>query len=165
MNSVQIGGGTSVGDRVMIHCDSKGPTTIGSGVVIGAGSILHGCTIEDSCLIGEGAQVLDGAKIGRSCIISPGSLVPMGKEVPSGQLWAGIPAKYQREITTTEAAGIVALALANIKLSEEHALESAKSWQMIEDEEFDYLQQVGRNQFYYRRLGPEVISSCMCRYY
>lgn len=156
MNSVRIGTGTSVGDRTMIHCDSKGPATIGSGVVIGAGSILHGCIVEDSCLIGEGSQVLDGAKIGRLCIISPGSLVPMGKEVPSGQLWAGIPAKYQREITAAEASGIVALALENSKLAVEHAQESAKSWQTIEDEEFDYWQQESRNPFYFRRLGPEV---------
>ena len=107
-------------------------------------------------MIGEGSQVLDGAKIGRLCIISPGSLVPMGKEVPSGQLWAGIPAKYQREITAAEASGIVALALENSKLAVEHAQESAKSWQTIEDEEFDYWQQESRNPFYFRRLGPEV---------
>ena len=140
----------------MIHCDDKSPTIIGNGVVLGSGSILHGCKIEDSCLIGEGAQILDGAVIQKFSIVLPGALVSGGKVVPSGQVWGGVPAKYTRDATAAEIESIVTLAKENSKLAEEHALEGAKSWQTIEDEEYDYEQKVGRSEHYHRRLNDKV---------
>ena len=46
-NTITIGEGVSIGDRVMIHCSSgpvlgDKPTVIGNRAVVGAGAILHG---------------------------------------------------------------------------------------------------------------------------
>ena len=158
-STISVGEGSTIGDRVMVHCANHGkdfPTVIGKGVQVGAGAILHGCTLADTCVVGEGAQVLDGAKIGQGAIVSPGSLLGMGKTVPAGQLWAGVPARYVRDVTAAELEKIVAVSLENSQLASEHALECAKSWQTIEQEEYDHEQVAGRNESYYRRLSPAV---------
>jgi carbonic anhydrase/acetyltransferase-like protein (isoleucine patch superfamily) len=156
---ISIGEGSSIGDRVMVHCSQypkENPTIVGKGVVVSSGAILHGCVLEDSCLIGEGAQVMDGAKVGKAAVVAPGSLLGVGKSVPAGQLWSGVPARYVRDVTAAEAAKVVAAALENAQLAGEHAAESAKSWQTIEQEEYDSEQKAGRNMHYFRRLSPEV---------
>ena len=147
----------------MVHCSSHPrdlPTTVGKGVVVSAGAILHGCTLEDGCLVGEGAQVMDGAKIGAAAMVMPGAFVGVGKTVPAGQLWGGVPARYLREVTQAEAEKVASVSQQNALLASEHALEGAKSWQTIEQEEYDHEQMAGRSEDYYRRLTPEVSRWC-----
>jgi len=160
-SSVKIASGASIGDRVMIHCSNHPkdlPTTVGTNALVGAGAILHGCTLADACMVGSGAQVMDGATIGTQAVVAPGSFVGAGKEVPAGQVWAGVPARYVRDITAEEAAKIVSMALEDAELAGQHAVENVKTWQQIEDEEYDYEQDKGRNESYFRRLSPEAIS-------
>lgn len=45
---------------------------------------------------------LIGCVIERNVIIAPGSVLPVDTFVPSGQLWAGNPAKYVRDLTDDE---------------------------------------------------------------
>ena len=45
-----------------------------------------------------GAIVLDGAVVESGAMVAAGALVTPGKTVPSGQLWAGSPAKLMREL-------------------------------------------------------------------
>lgn len=40
--------------------------------------------------------------IERNVIIAPGSVLPVDTFIPSGQLWAGNPAKYIRDLTDDE---------------------------------------------------------------
>ena len=101
-------------------------------------------------------QVLDGATVGKGAVVAAGAVVSMGKTVPAGMHWAGVPAKELRAVSAAEAARVTALAAENKLLSEQHALEEAKSWQTIEDEAYDHEQKVGRSDYYYRRLSPEV---------
>jgi len=160
-SNVKIGSGSSIGDRTMIHCSKYPkdlPALIGDGVLVGAGSILHGCILEDSCMVGAGAQVLDGATVGKQAIVAAGSVVGSGKLIPAGQMWAGVPAKFVRDVTPQEIDQIVAAALEDVALAGQHALETAKGWEQIEQEEYDYEQRVGRNEGYYRRLSPEGLS-------
>jgi carbonic anhydrase/acetyltransferase-like protein (isoleucine patch superfamily) len=35
-------------------------------------------------------------------VLAPGSVLPPGRYVPSGQLWAGNPARYVRDLTKDE---------------------------------------------------------------
>lgn len=35
-------------------------------------------------------------------VLAPGSVLPPGRRIPSGQLWAGSPAKYVRDLTKDE---------------------------------------------------------------
>jgi carbonic anhydrase/acetyltransferase-like protein (isoleucine patch superfamily) len=157
VNTITIGEGVTIGDRCMVHCAGRGadhPTKIGNNVVLGSGAIVHGSTVGNNVYIGEGAQLLDGSKVGDNCVIAAGAFVSAGKVVPAGQLWSGVPAKYERDLLKDEIAKIGVIAAENMKLAEEHALENAKTWVTIEDEEFDYYQIALRNDDYHRRLTP-----------
>jgi carbonic anhydrase/acetyltransferase-like protein (isoleucine patch superfamily) len=107
VNSVRIGARTNVQDGTVIHVTRKtGPTTIGSGVTIGHSCLLHACTLEDSCFIGMRATVMDGAVVESGGWLAAGALLTPGKRVPKGQIWAGNPAKYFRDLTPEEQAFI-----------------------------------------------------------
>lgn len=160
VESITIGSGTTLGDRSMIHCSGEAsgkpfPTKIGNNVVVGAGAIVHGAQLNDGCYIGEGAQVMDGVKVGTGAIVTAGSFVPTGKNIPANQLWAGIPAKYEREVMPEETEKIKTLLAENQALGESHALEFAKTWEQIEEEEHVYEQIDGRNEDYYPRLSED----------
>jgi hypothetical protein len=117
----------------MVHCTQypkELPTLVGKNVVVNAGAILHGCVLEDGSLVGEGAQVMDGAKVGKGAMVAPGAFVGIGKSVPAGQLWAGVPARYVRDVSEAETSKIAAAALENATLAAEHAQENAKTWQV-----------------------------------
>lgn len=157
-NSITIGESSTIGDRVMVHASKHpkpAPTVVGSRAVIGSGAILHGCTIEDGAVIGEGAQVLDKSKVGAQAILAAGSILASNKEVPPRQVWGGIPAKFQREVTTEELEAMAGVVEENIAVARLHAEESAKSWRAIETDELDFDQMDGRSAEYYRRLAPE----------
>jgi sugar O-acyltransferase (sialic acid O-acetyltransferase NeuD family) len=89
--------------------------TIGSHVVIMPGVVLtHDDVIDDYATFGTGARlagsvhVCEGAYIGAGALIrenrtvGPWALVGMAaavtKDVPAGEVWAGIPARYLRDV-------------------------------------------------------------------
>ncbi|MBY0406933.1 MAG: gamma carbonic anhydrase family protein, partial [Rickettsiales bacterium] len=105
VNKVRIGARTNVQDGTTIHVTrDTAPTLIGEGVTIGHAVLLHGCILEDNCFIGMRATVMDGAVVETGAMVAAGALVTPGKRVPSGQLWAGSPAKYFRDLTPEDAA-------------------------------------------------------------
>lgn len=107
VNTVRIGSRTNIQDGAIIHVTRKtGPTSIGSGVTIGHCALLHACTLEDDCFIGMRATIMDGAVVESGGWVAAGALVTPGKRVPKGQIWAGNPAKYFRDLTTEEQAFI-----------------------------------------------------------
>lgn len=95
-------------------------------VTIGHGAILHACTIEDEVLVGMGAKVLDGAIVRRGAIVGGGAVVAPGTEVPSGQVWAGCPARYLRDVDASESAFLAVSAHNYADLSREHWNEVTK---------------------------------------
>lgn len=100
---VKIGERTNIQDGTVIHVTRNGhPTRIGSGITIGHGCILHACTLEDNCFIGMGSLVMDDAVVQSGAMLAAGSMLTPGKIVPKGQLWAGRPAKFFRELTKEE---------------------------------------------------------------
>ena len=102
-NYVTIGKGTNLQDNSVVHIDSaRFPTIIGNFVTIGHSAIIHACTLENHSFIGMGAIIMDGAFINSFSMIAAGALVTPGKNVPSGELWAGSPAKKKRDLTTDE---------------------------------------------------------------
>ena len=162
VNKITIGEGVTIGDRAMIHCSSPAtqnkPTIIGNRVIVGAGAIVHGATLSDECVIGEGAQVMDGAQVQKHAMVAAGSLVAQNKIVLSGQMWAGVPAVYVRDLSAMEVANIAVTATENIQLATVHAEEAAKSWEAIEEDAYNWEQTVRRNESYYKRLTPEQMS-------
>lgn len=105
VNIIRIGNRTNIQDGTVIHVTRKtGPTIIGSGITIGHSVLLHACTLEDNCFVGMRATVMDGAVVESGAMVAAGALVTPGKRVPAGQLWAGSPAKYFRDLTPEEIA-------------------------------------------------------------
>ncbi len=95
VQSITIGERTNVQDGTVIHVTRvTGPTSIGDGVTIGHQALLHACTVESNSFIGMGAQLLDGSVVETEAMLAAGALLTPNKRVPSGQLWAGNPAKY-----------------------------------------------------------------------
>lgn len=107
VNLIRIGSRTNIQDGTVIHVTRHtGPTHIGSNVTIGHSALLHACTLEDSCFVGMRATIMDGAVVESGGWVAAGALVTPGKRVPAGQVWAGSPAKYFRDLTPEEKAFI-----------------------------------------------------------
>lgn len=101
VNSIIIGEKVNIQDGACIHCTyEKTKTIIGNQVSIGHHAIVHGCTIEDNVLIGMGAIVMDNAHIGKNSIIAAGAVVLEGTIVPEGSVFAGVPARFVKKISS-----------------------------------------------------------------
>ncbi|GJQ15396.1 hypothetical protein GpartN1_g7187.t1 [Galdieria partita] len=144
--SVTIGENTNVQDRAYIHLvngDSlfQGGTTnnytetiIGNRVSIGHGAIIHGAHIQDECMVGMGAILLQGCKISKHAIVGSGAVVPPKAIIPSGELWAGSPARFVRKLLTEEIDAILQSAQDYTNLAAAHAVECSKSLEEIESD-------------------------------
>ena len=99
VHSIRIGDRTNIQDGAVIHCTYQtAPTEIGNDVSIGHNAIVHGCTVEDGALIGMGAIVMDHAVVGAGSLVAAGAVVLGGTHIPPGVLYAGIPAKFVKEV-------------------------------------------------------------------
>ena len=88
-------------DGAVIHCTyQKNPTNIGNNVSIGHNALVHGCTIHDNVLIGMGSIVMDKCEIHSNSIIAAGAVVLEGTVVEAGSIYAGVPAKKIKDIST-----------------------------------------------------------------
>ncbi|NMA75391.1 MAG: gamma carbonic anhydrase family protein [Bacteroidales bacterium] len=103
VNSIRIGNNVNIQDGSVLHTLYKKSTiTIGNYVSIGHNVTIHGAHIKDYALIGMGATVLDDAVIGEGAIIAAGALVLSNTQVPPGSLWAGVPAKFIKQVDTEQ---------------------------------------------------------------
>ena len=59
------------------------------------------------CLIGIGARVLDHAVVGEQALVAAGSVVLENTVIPTGELWAGVPAKKKRDLSPAERQGLL----------------------------------------------------------
>jgi len=98
-------------------------THIGHYVTIGAGSVLKSCRVDDLVVIGEKCTILEGAVVESNVILEPGTVVPAYSYIPSGQKWAGNPAKYVAPVTTDEAENIKRTSLEIHQRAKEHLTE------------------------------------------
>ena len=104
-NTVFIGARANVQDGTVIHTDGGGiPTHIGADVTIGYMALIHGCYLGDRAFIGMQTMVMDGAVVENDAMVAAGAMVTPGKQVPSGELWAGRPARKMRNLTPEEIA-------------------------------------------------------------
>lgn len=103
VNNITIGRGANIQDGSVIHVSSTTQGTyIGDYVTVGHMALLHACTIGDRAFIGMKACVMDDAEVEPMAMVAAGALVTPGKRVPTGQLWAGSPARYMRDLTEEE---------------------------------------------------------------
>ena len=107
VNEIRIGARVNVQDATVIHVSSDGQGTyIGDDVTIAHSALVHACTVEDRAFIGMQACVMDGARVETHAMVAAGALVTPDKVVPSGELWAGRPARRVRSLTAEEIAYI-----------------------------------------------------------
>lgn len=103
VNYIRIGERTNIQDGTVIHVTRKtGPTIIGSGVTVGHSVLMHACTLQDNCFVGMRATIMDGVVVESGAMVAAGALVTPNKHIPSGQLWAGSPARYFRDLSPEE---------------------------------------------------------------
>ena len=112
VNRIRIGARTNIQDGSVIHVDSPKPghpgghpTIIGEEVLIGHLAMVHGCILHDRAFVGLGSIVMDGCEIESEAMLAAGAMLTPGKRIPSGQLWAGRPAKYVRNLSREELEG------------------------------------------------------------
>jgi carbonic anhydrase/acetyltransferase-like protein (isoleucine patch superfamily) len=106
VGSITIGEGTNIQDGTIVHISGGAfDTVIGSHCLIGHTAIVHGCTLHDHAFVGLGAIVMDGCVIESDAMLAAGAMLTPGKRIPSGQMWAGRPAKYVRDLSPEEIAG------------------------------------------------------------
>ena len=134
VEKIRIGDDTNIQDNTVIHVtranhvqnktgDEGGPTIIGSGVTVGHSAIIHACVIEDHAFIGMGSVVMDLARVEEFGMLAAGAVLTPGKVVKKGQIWAGNPAKYFRDLTEAEKN--------YIKTSAENYIELANEYKII----------------------------------
>lgn len=121
VNFIRIGARTNIQDGSVIHVSRRGQGThIGDEVTVGHMALLHDCTLEDRCFVGMQACVMDGAVVESGAMVAAGALVTPGKRVPSGELWAGRPARLLRPVTEAEMEEIAASAARYAVLAAEY---------------------------------------------
>ena len=101
VNSIIIGNKVNIQDGAVVHCTyEKAATVIGNNVSIGHNTLIHGCEIKSNVLVGMGAIVMDGVVIESNVIIAAGAVVLQGTHIESGTVWAGVPAKKVKDLSS-----------------------------------------------------------------
>lgn len=110
VNAIRIGARTNIQDNAVVHCasDPQGdyrrtgggiPTILGEDITVGHLALVHACTVEDKAFIGMHSVVMDGAVVESGAMVAAKAMVTPRRRVPSGELWAGSPAKPMRPLT------------------------------------------------------------------
>ncbi len=108
VNSITIGNNVNIQDGAVVHTlYQRSKTVIGDNVSIGHNATVHGATVESNCLIGMGATILDNAVVESGAIVAANALVTSGMRVESGWIYAGVPAKKIKEVSTEQQKNIV----------------------------------------------------------
>ena len=134
---IQIGKNSVIQDLAHIGSTSNRQSgdkvTIGDNVYVGPNASLDACTLESFSYVGMGASVGKGATIESFAVVASGARVADGAVVPSGQIWAGSPARYLRDLTQEEKHLISEHHLEMQQLSQIYAEETERSFREIVD--------------------------------
>ena len=99
VNSIRIGNHTNIQDGTVVHTlYQKSTVNIGDYVSIGHNVTVHGASIDNYALIGMGATLLDFVEVGEGAIVAAGALVLSKTIIPPFTLWAGVPAKFVKNV-------------------------------------------------------------------
>ncbi|GLJ44241.1 hypothetical protein SUGI_0924280 [Cryptomeria japonica] len=118
-----------VEEKCVLHAAPFSPTGLPAEtfidrfVTIGAYSLLRSCHIEFESIIGQRCVLMEGSLVETHAILEAGSVLPPGRRIPSGELWAGNPARFVRMLTPDEVAEIPKIAKAVSYIAQDHASE------------------------------------------
>lgn len=108
INRIVVGARSNLQDGTIVHvegprgADQGSPALIGDDALVGHMAILHGCVLDDRAFVGMGAIVMDDARVGGEAMLAAGALLTAGRAIPSGELWAGRPARFTRPLSDDE---------------------------------------------------------------
>lgn len=103
VQAITIGENSIVQDLAIIKSFvGNAPVKIGRHAFVGPNARIGSCTIQDHAFVSMGATVEDGAVVESYGLLAAGARLTEGSKVASGQVWAGSPAVYLRDITTEE---------------------------------------------------------------
>ena len=126
VNHIRVGARSNIQDGSVVHVESDhgdggNPALIGEDVLIGHMAMIHGCILHDRAFVGMGAIVMDGCEIEGDAMLAAGAMLTPGKTMPARQLWSGRPAKYMRELSETDIAGMQRGVTGYVREGAEHA--------------------------------------------
>lgn len=103
VNSIRIGNKVNIQDGAVIHGTfERAATEIGDNVSIGHRALVHGCTLHNNVLVGMGAIVMDHAIVEENVLIAAGAVVLENTRCESGYIYAGVPAKKVKALSTEQ---------------------------------------------------------------
>jgi carbonic anhydrase/acetyltransferase-like protein (isoleucine patch superfamily) len=113
VSRIEIGENSNIQDGTTIHGtranhaqnktgSEPANTIIGKNVTVGHNCIIHAGTIEDEAFVGMGSVMMDLSRVETHGMLAAGSVLSPKKVVKSGELWAGVPAKFFRMLTQEE---------------------------------------------------------------
>lgn len=125
VNHIRIGSNSNIQDGSVIHVSTNTyPTIIGNDVLVAHMAMLHGCTLADNSFVGMGAIVMDNCTIESDGMLAAGAMLTAGKTVKAGEMWAGRPAKYFRDLSAEEIAKNRSMGAHYEKLARQHRSDS-----------------------------------------
>ena len=125
-NYIRVGARVNIQDGTIVHVSAKGwGTTIGDDVSIGHMALIHACVLEPESFVGMAATVMDGSVVESRAMVAAGALVTPGKRVKRGELWAGCPAKFLRELTDEDYAMMTGTTVTYAALAQAYRAEAA----------------------------------------
>ena len=108
VNSIRIGNHVNIQDGSVLHTlYEKSVVEIGDYVSIGHNVTVHGAKINNYALIGMGATLLDYSEVGEGAIVAAGALVLSNTKIPPFTLWAGVPAKFVKNVEPEQSLSLI----------------------------------------------------------
>ena len=136
LSPIEIGEDCVIQDLVTIkRATGSQAIRIGRGVTIGPNCFIGGVVIEDYAYVGMGSTLGEGSILHSYAVIAAGAVVEPASEVPSGQVWAGSPAKFLRNITPDEREAIREHHTEMRNLAAIHSEETEKTFEQIFEDE------------------------------
>ena len=130
---VSVGKNSIVQDRVLIKSSGKDDSEvkIGNNVFVAPNWHIDAWTLDDYSYIGMGATIHKGAYVEPYAVVAAGAVIQEGATVPSGQVWAGNPARYLRDVTQEEKHQISEYLIEQQQLSQIYWEETEKTYRDI----------------------------------
>ena len=121
MGAVRVGARSNIQDGSILHVTEGGQGVhVGDDVTVGHGCLLHDCTVESGAFIGMRAVMMDGSRVETGGMLAAGAVLTSGKIVKKGQIWAGSPAKFWRDVKEGEAEAFAARAGEYVELAKRY---------------------------------------------
>jgi len=123
INRIVVGARSNVQDGTIIHVEGgepRLPVLIGDDALIGHQAVLHGCIVGAGAFVGMASVMMDGSRLESGAMLAAGALLSPGKVVPAGQIWAGRPARFLRDLTGDQLRAMAKQVAGYVETAREH---------------------------------------------